>query len=218
MTTGMREKACSARGSPCRRPRLCAASRRKRENAPGLRNFPGLESAASSANCGATSTAFARLSEICARSCWRRALSDVAFDLGSVAVKENDDDAGPLEAEASGNMQQHALVVIGFVLPVDMPAPGTAGTPALIVDVKYPAAGAGSRVVVGERTRQEFQDIGLGLCRRRIFRDRRTRPRNWNDICFALRRLGGRRSESAPLRCGLLGRQANECAKYGCDE
>ena len=88
---------------------------------------------------------------------------DVVGQLGAVAVEEDDQEAGPADVEALGQVQEHLTVAVGLVLPVDAAGPGAVAAPAVLGDVEEGLVGARHQPRVGEGRGVELHE--LGACR-----------------------------------------------------
>ena len=149
-----------------------------RGNTPGSQKRPALESSASTANCGATSTALRPDSATCRGTCWRLRTSRVS--VASLPWKKTTMHCRPARIESARDVEQRAAVAVGLVLPVDAAARRGVAAPVAFDHVEERLVLLRHIAAIGER------------------RDRRTaRARSWPQATArapVLRRLGRRRS------------------------
>ena len=101
------------------------------------------------------------------------AVAHVAFQRRAIAVEEHHDDAGLGGVEILRHVHQHAVVVVGFVLPVDLAAIAAMAATLALWNVQERLVGA--RIVAEIGKRRGFQADQHGLvfaCRRTLIRQR----------------------------------------------
>ena len=106
------------------------------------------------------------------------AVEDVAAQRGAVAVEVDDHHRGAADIEALGDVQQHAIVAVGLILPISVAEEGAMAEAAFVLDVEEGLVGAGDVARIGEGRGLERDDRGLVLLGRLgagvdLLRDRR---------------------------------------------
>ena len=141
------------------------------------------------------------------------AVAHVAFQRRAVAVEEHHDHAGLAASKCLGDVHQHAVVVVGLVLPVDPAAIAAVALAIALGDVQERRVGARIVAEIGEgrgfHADQRGQLFALGRARqgqRRRDRAPRGPARARAALCCVLRR-----GATATCRCSktfLVGREA----------
>ena len=90
-------------------------------------------------------------------------VAHVAFQRRAVAVEEHDDHAGLADVEILGDMHQHAVVVVGLVLPVDPAAIAAMAAAIAVGDVQERLVGARIVAEIGKRGGFQADQRGLVL-------------------------------------------------------
>ena len=97
-------------------------------------------------------------------------VAHVAFEGGAIAVEEHHDHAGLAGVESFGDMHQHAVVVVGLVLPVDPPRIAAMALALALGDVEERRFRPRIVAEIGEgggfHADQRGQLIALGLARK----------------------------------------------------
>ena len=89
------------------------------------------------------------------------AVAHVALQRRAVAVEEHDDDAGLADVEILRDMHQHAVVVVGLVLPVDPAAIAAVAAAVALGDVQERLVGARIVAEIGEGRGFQADQRGL---------------------------------------------------------
>src|SRR5207249_360828 len=88
--------------------------------------------------------------------------ADVARERGEIAVEEHHDQGRPPYVEAARNREQHALVAVGQVFPIDAAAQRGMAAPLAVDDVEESDPFVRHRPAVGERRGVEWHELDLG--------------------------------------------------------
>ena len=120
----------------------------KRLKPPGCQNLPALESAASTASCGASSTALTPESEICCGTSCRSRTS--RSSVAPLPWKNTTITPGLRASKCLGDVHQHAVVVVGLVLPVDPAGIAAVAVAVALGDVEERRVGARIVAEIGE--------------------------------------------------------------------
>ena len=135
-------------------------------------------------------------------------VTHVALERCAIAMEEHDDDAGFADVESFGHVHQHAVVVVGLVLPVDPPRVAAVAAALALDDVQEWFVGARVVAEIGEGRRFQPHQGCLFLVKAALIRHCRCEGSNairWRLHGDARLLSVGRRRQ--PLRQAFGGRR-----------